>query len=245
MTELETLNGRSVLRRQALPPVLAGLALGVTAFSVDLAPEAVGRFLVPVVSSGFAWGVVALAVSYFAATRRSALVAGVGTLVLATLIYYGLVVSLSRRWHHEFGSSGPEGPVSLDGLISVARASAFWLLGALFGGLVLGCLANAVRVGSARNASIALGVAFGLLTGEAAYAIFHVLFIWVGPVESFVRARVGSAAVQFVLAAAAALMAFRRRRQLVSLWVLLMAAAVSTVANVAIWHLIELVRTTL
>ncbi|MGW1058269.1 hypothetical protein [Micromonospora rubida] len=63
--------------------------------------------------------------------------------------------------------------------------------------------------------------------------------------DSFVWARAGAAAVQFLLAAAAGLVAFRRRRQLVSLWVLLMTAAVSTVANVPIWHLIELVRTTL
>lgn len=245
MTELEVLNGRSVARRQALPPVLAGVALGVAAFSVDLAPEVVGRFLVPAFSSEFAWGVVALAVSYFAATFRSALVAGVGTLVLATLIYYGLVVSLSRRWYHGSSSSGPEEVVSLDGLTSVARASAFWLVGALIGGLVLGCLASVVRVGSARNAGVALGAAFGLLTGEAAYAIFHALFIWVGPVDSFVCARIGSAAVQFLLAVVAALVALRLRRRLVALWVLLMAAAVSVTANVAIWHLIELVRTTL
>lgn len=225
--------------------MFAGVALGTAAFSADLVPEAVGRFLVPVFSSGFAWGVVALAVSFFAATLTSALVAGVGTLVLATLIYYGLIVSLSQRWYHGSNGSGPEGAASLGGLSSVIHASTFWLVGSLFGGLVLGCVAYVVRVGSTPNASIALGVAFGLLTGEAAYAVFHAAFIWVGPVDSFVWARIGSAAVQFLLATATVLVTVRLRRRLVSLRVLLLTAAGSTVASVAIWHLIESVRTTL
>ncbi|MCX4469926.1 hypothetical protein OOK41_06345 [Micromonospora sp. NBC_01655] len=239
MTELKALGGRWA-RGEVLPPVLAGVALGMAAFAVDLVPEAVGRFLVPAFSSGFAWGVVALAVSCYAPTLRSALVAGVGTLALATLTYYGLVASLSRQW---LSGSGPT--PSPDGLSSVTRASAFWLAGALSGGLVLGCLAHVVRVGTARNASIALGVAFGLLTSEAAYAIFHVIFIWVGPVDSFVWARLGAAAVQLLLAAAVAFFALRLRRPPVSLWVFLVTATVSTAVSAASWHLIESVRMTL
>ncbi|MFI7649743.1 DUF6518 family protein [Micromonospora sp. NPDC049460] len=238
MTELKAVGRRSA--RRELSPLLAGVALGMAAFAADLVPEAVGRFLVPAFSSGFAWGVVALAVSYYAPTLRSALVAGVGTLALATLTYYGLVASLSRQWLSGSGSALPP-----DGLYSIARASAFWLAGALFGGLVLGCLAHVVRVGAARNASIALGVAFGLLTGEAAYAIFHVVFVWVGPMDSFVWARLGAAAVQLLLAAAAALVALRLRRRSVSLRVFLMTAMALTAASTASWHLIESVRTTL
>jgi hypothetical protein len=246
VTELTTFGGRSNAWRQVLSPVFAGVALGTAAFSADVVPEAVGRFLVPAFSSGFAWGVVALAVSFFAATLTSALVAGVGTLVLAALIYYGLVVLLSQRWYYGSSGSGPEGVASLDGLSSVMHASAFWLVGSLFGGLVLGCLAQFVRVGSTRSASIALGVAFGLLIGEAAYAVFHAVFIWVGPVDSFVWARIESAAVQLLLATAV-LVTVRLRCRLVSLRLLLLlpTAAVSTVANVAIWQFIESVRTTL
>lgn len=191
----------------------------------------------PAFSSGFAWGVVALAVSYHALTLRSALVAGVGTLVLATLTYYGLVGSLSRQW---LSDSGPALPA--EGLSSVTRASAFWLVGALFGGLGLGLLAHVVRMGTVRNASVALGIAFGLLTGEAIYAIFHVVFIWVGPVGSLVWARLGAAAVQLLLAA---VVAFLLHRPPVSLRIFLLSATVSTAASAASWRLVESVRMTL
>lgn len=237
MTKLKALGRRSV-RREVLPPVLAGVALGMAAFTVDLVPEAVGRFLVPAFSSGFAWAVVTLAVSYYAATLRSALVAGIGTLAVATVTYYGLIASLSRQW-----LSGLAPPP--DGLGSIMRASAFWLAGSLFGGLVLGYLAHVFRTGTTRNAGIALGVAFGLLAGEAAYTVLYMAFVWVGPIDSFVWTRLGTAAVQLLLAAVAALVALRLRRPPVSLRVFLMAAAVSMVASIASWHLIELVRMTL
>ncbi|MEU7930244.1 DUF6518 family protein [Micromonospora echinofusca] len=237
MTELRTLDRRSV-RREVLPPVLAGVALGMAAFTADLVPEAVGRFLAPAFSSGFAWAVVAIAVSYYAATLGSALVAGVGTLAVATLTYYGLIASLSRQWLS--GSAPPP-----DGLGSIMRASAFWLVGSLFGGLVLGYLAHVFRTGTTRNAGIALGVALGLLVGEAAYTVLYIAFVWVGPMGSFVWTRLGTAAVQLPLAAAAAFVALRLRQPPVSLRVFLMAAAVSTVASIASWHLIELVRMTL
>ncbi|TDB72472.1 DUF6518 family protein [Micromonospora sp. KC723] len=237
MTELKAL-GRRPVRREVLPPVLAGVALGMAAFTADLVPEAVGRLLVPAFSSGFAWAAVALAVSYYAATLRSALVAGVGTLALATLTYYSLVASLSRQWLS--GSAPPP-----DGLGSTMRASAFWLAGSLLGGLVLGYFAHVLRTGTTRNAGMALGVALGLLAGEAAYTLLYIAFVWLGPMDSFVWTRLGAATVQLLLAAAAALVALRLRRPPVSLRVFLMAAAVATVASIASWHLIESVRMTL
>ncbi|WP_327029612.1 DUF6518 family protein [Micromonospora sp. NBC_01740] len=237
MTDSKTL-GRRRAWREVLPPVFAGVALGMGAFAADLVPEAVGRVLVPAFSSGFAWGVVALAVTYYAPTLRSALVAGVGTLAVATLTYYGLVASLSRQWLS--GSTPPP-----DGLGSIMRASAFWLVGSSFGGLVLGYLAHVLRTGTTRNAGIALGVALGLLAGEAAYTVLFIAFVWVGPMDSFVWTRLGTAAVQLLLTAAAALVALRLRRPPISLRVFLMAAAVATVASIASWHLIESVRMTL
>ncbi|MEV4660654.1 hypothetical protein AB0J85_01775 [Micromonospora echinofusca] len=161
----------------------------------------------------------------------------VGTLVLATLTYYGLVGSLSRQWLSESGQALPS-----EGLYSVTRASAFWLVGALFGGLGLGLLAHVVRMGTVRNASIALGIAFGLLAGEAIYAIFHVVFIWVGPVGSLVWTRLGAAAVQLLLAA---VVAFLLRRPPVPRRIFLLSATVSTAASAASWHLVESVRMTL
>ncbi|MBQ1072115.1 hypothetical protein KBX06_02880 [Micromonospora sp. C31] len=196
------------------------------AFTADLVPEAVGRFLVPAFSSGFGWAVVALAVGYYAPTCRSALVTGVGTLALATLTYYGLVAWLSRQWLS--GSAPPP-----DGLGSIMRASAFWLVGSLFGGLVLGYLAHVFRAGTTRNAGTALGVALGLLAGEAAYTVLYIAFVWVGPMDSFVWTRLGSAAVQLLLAAAGTLVALRLCRPQVSLRAFLMAAAVSAVASIA------------
>ncbi|MEU7613144.1 DUF6518 family protein [Micromonospora sp. NPDC049204] len=237
MTELVA-QGRRSAQREVIPPVLAGIAMGMVAFIADLVPETVGRFLVPAFSSGFAWGIVALVVSYYAPTLRSALVAGVGTLALATLTYYGLIASLGRQWLS--GSAPPP-----DGLGSVVRASAFWVAGSLFGGLVLGYLAHVFRAGTTRNAGIALGVALGLLAGEAAYTVLRIAFVWVGPMDSFVWTRLGTAAVQLLLAAVAALVAIRLRRPPVSRRVFLMAVAVSTVASIANWHLIESVRMTL
>ncbi|MEU4476183.1 DUF6518 family protein [Micromonospora sp. NPDC023888] len=237
MTEPKAL-GRRPVRHEVLPPVLVGVALGMAAFTADLVPEAVGRFLVPTFSSGVAWGVVALAVSYYAATLRSALVGGVCTLAVATLTYYGLIASLSRQWLS--GSAPPP-----DGLGSIMRASAFWLVGSMLGGLVLGHLAHVFRASTTSNAAIALGVAFGLLAGEAAYVILYVAFVWVGPMDLFVWTRLGTAAAQLLLAVAAALVALRLRRPPVSLWAFLMAAALSTVASIAGWHLVESVRTTL
>ncbi|MFG2008967.1 DUF6518 family protein [Micromonospora sp. NPDC048868] len=237
VTDSKTL-GRRRAWREVLPPVLAGVALGMAAFAADLVPEAVGRVLVPAFSSGFAWAVVSLAVSYYAATLRSALVAGVGTLAGATLTYYGLIAVLSRQWIS--GSAPPP-----DGLGSIMRASTFWLAGSLFGGLVLGYLAHVFRTGTTRNAGVALGVALGLLVGEAAYTVLYIAFAWVGPMDSFVWTRLGTAAVQLLLAAAAALVVLRLRRPPISLRVFLMAAAVSTVASIASWHFIESVRMTL
>ncbi|MEU8328020.1 DUF6518 family protein [Micromonospora sp. NPDC048839] len=237
MTELVA-QGRRSVQRKVTPPVLAGSAMGMAAFIADLVPETVGRFLVPAFSSGFAWGMVALVVSYYVPTLRSALAAGVGTLALATLTYYGLIASLSRQWLS--GSAPPP-----DGFGSIMRASALWLAGSLFGGLVLGYLAHVFRTGTTRNAGIALGVALGLLAGEAAYTVLHMAFVWVGPMDSFVWTRLGTAMVQLLLAAVAALVALRLRRPPVSLRVFLMAAAVSTVASIASWHLIDSVRMTL
>ncbi|MEU4778521.1 DUF6518 family protein [Micromonospora sp. NPDC023633] len=237
MTDSKTL-GRRRAWREVLPPVFAGVALGMAAFAADLVPEAVGRVLMPAFSSGFAWAVVAVAVSYYATTLRSALVAGVATLAVATLTYYGLIASLSRQWLS--GSTPPP-----DGFGSIMRASAFWLVGSLFGGLLLGYLAHVFRTGTTRNAGIALGVALGLLAGEAACTVLFIAFVWVGPMDSFVWTRLGSAAVQLLLAAAGALVALRLCRPQVSLRAFLMATAVSTVASIASWHLIESVRMTL
>ncbi|MEU7997843.1 hypothetical protein AB0B83_21250, partial [Micromonospora sp. NPDC049060] len=113
------------------------------------------------------------------------------------------------------------------------------------GGSVLGYLAHVFRTGTTRNAGVALGVALGLLVGEAAYTVLYIAFAWVGPMDSFVWTRLGTAAVQLLLAAAAALVALRLRRPPISLRVFLMAAAVSTVASIASWHFIESVRMTL
>jgi hypothetical protein len=57
------------------------------------------------------------------------------------------------------------------GLRSVARAAAFWLLGSVCGGAVLGWLGHLIRRGAAHAGAVAAGVALGLLAGESAYQI--------------------------------------------------------------------------
>ncbi|MET8462867.1 DUF6518 family protein [Micromonospora zamorensis] len=222
--------------------VLAGVVTGVAAFAADFAPDPAGRILLAIASSGFSWGLVAFIVGYFAPARRVAATASVGALALAVITYYVLILLLSDRWRQPLGSSSVS---KLDEFSPVMRAAAFWMLGALLGGLILGCLAQLARAGCPRNSGIAFGVAFGLLAGEAIYTIFYFAFVWVGPLDSFVWARLQPAVLQLLLAAAATSVALWFRRGTLFFPAAIAAGAISTTASVAIWHLVQTARVTL
>ncbi|MEV7228611.1 DUF6518 family protein [Polymorphospora sp. NPDC051019] len=234
---------RAALRRAALFYALAGVTLGVAAFVADVVPIEVARFLTPLVSSGSAWGLVALVVGYLAWSHRSAAVVGVGVLALSTVTYYALILFVSRRWLAGVQASGVEGAVlALPGLVSVARATAFWLVASVGAGVVMGWLGQAVRRGSARFASVASGTALGLLSGEGAYAIFQIVVVWGGPFDPWQLDRLLSAGTQVCLAVVAVCVLVWLRRRSISWWVFPVTASASVAAGILSWHLVDSAR---
>ena len=137
---------------------------------------------------------------------------GVGALIFAVTTYYVLVVFVGRRWNLGVDESGD----AMNGLMSVGRALGFWLAGAVAGGLVLGYLAHLLKLGSPRYCTIALGVSFGLLAGEAAYTVGSAAFFWAGPFDSFMSNKLQMALLQLVLATGALLVGIRLRRHSIS-----------------------------
>ncbi|MFI7553264.1 hypothetical protein ACIBQ2_26385 [Micromonospora sediminimaris] len=117
-------------------------------------------------SNGFAWGAAALVAGYLA---RRAPMAATALLLVATTVYYGLILLVSRRWSGgtlEDGSSA-----DAHGLLSVARAAGFWLLLSVGAGLVLGSLGYFVGNGTRHRSSAAAGLAFGMLAAEGLYQL--------------------------------------------------------------------------
>lgn len=240
--ELSTLPSRTLPAQWLLSPA-AGISFGVAAYGSDLLSDPANRFITPVVSSGFGWGVAAFAVAYVAPTARSAVVGAISALAFAASTYYGLVVLFSDRWRHQ-DSASDLGWEQAESLFPVARAAGFWLVGALLGGMALGVLAHITRTGSTRTAGVACGLAFGMLAGEASYTIFHAFFIWVGPMSSFTWDRLQSASMQLAFALFFAIAVLRLRRAAL-LPTFLPVATASTLAGIAIWHVIQTVRTSL
>ncbi|WP_212816848.1 hypothetical protein [Polymorphospora rubra] len=234
---------RAALRRSALVYALAGVTLGAAAFVADEVPPAVAQFVTPLVSSGSAWGLVALVIGYVAWTYRSAAVVAVGVLALSTVTYYALILVVSQRWNAgvqpwEVDSAA----VSLSGLASVARAMTFWLVASVGAGVFMGWLGQAVRRGTTRLQSIASGIAMGFLPGEGTYAIFQIVVLWGGPVDSFHWSRLLSAVVQVTLAVVVVSVLLWLRRRSISWWVFVVTAAASVVAGTTLWHLVASVR---
>jgi Family of unknown function (DUF6518) len=228
--------------REIVPPLLLGIGLGVAAFLPDLLAEDAAQLLTPVVSSGFGWGMAALFIGFFARRTQSAALAGVSTLVLATVTYHFLTVVTSPRWDlHPADIEGGETGVS-DVLASVTPALVLWLAVSLCGGAVMGLLGHTITRGKAHQASIAAGVAFGLLAGEGTYTLFHTVFIWVGPIDSFIWNKVLSATMQLLLAALATVLALSSRRPTRSWSTFLIAATASAAASTVLWHLIQSAR---
>ncbi|MEV0610649.1 hypothetical protein AB0I61_30250 [Polymorphospora rubra] len=234
---------RAAFRRTALLYALAGDTLGVAAFVADLVPPVVAQIVTPLVSSGTAWGLVALVVGYLAWSYRSAAVVGVAVLALSTVTYYALILFVSRRWTAGIQSWDVDstGPV-LAGLGSVARAMAFWLVASVGAGVVMGRLGQAVRRGTARLASVASGVAMGFLPGEGTYEIFQIVVLWGGPVNALHWSRLLLAGMQVSMAVVVVSVLTWRRRRDVSWWVFVVTAAASVVAGTTLWHVVDSVR---
>lgn len=149
----------------------AGVALGLLAFAADFVDGTAGRVVVGLTSSGFVWGLAAFLAGRAATGVRQAVGGATALLVVATLLYYLLVLVVSRRWSGATLEDGTS--ADLQGLRSVALMTAIWLVGSLLAGPVLGLLGHLVRTGRTLSAAVAAGVAVGLLSGEGWQALMR------------------------------------------------------------------------
>jgi hypothetical protein len=157
------------VRRQAshYPRIVAAaLALGLLAFATDaLDPAAAaGQVLTALISSGLAWGLAAFLAGRAAVGRRSAVEAATVLLVCATLVYYLLILVVSRRWSGGYLADGSS--ADLYGLRSVALMTAAWLVVSLIAGPMLGLLGHKTQTTQTPGSALAAGVACGLLSGQ-------------------------------------------------------------------------------
>lgn len=143
---------------------VVGAGLGVLAFGADAVPGVGGQIVVALTSSGLVWGMAAFLTGRSARDARRAAVSATVVLVLATSVYYALVVFVSRRWSGGYLEDGRS--ADAQGLRSVAAFAAAWLFASVTGGPVLGMLGFWVRSASSRRAALAAGAACGLLSGE-------------------------------------------------------------------------------
>ncbi|MGX6606442.1 hypothetical protein ACWKSP_30590 [Micromonosporaceae bacterium Da 78-11] len=151
-------------RGGATASVTAAVVLGVLAFAADSVPGVGGQIMIALTSSGFAWGLAAVLAGRAAGTTRRAAGHATALLVLATLVYYGLVLLVSRRWS---GGSLQDGTsADLQGLRSVAVMTTVWLVGSAIAGPVLGLLGRIVTTGGISTSAAAVGAICGLLSGQ-------------------------------------------------------------------------------
>ncbi|WP_144119573.1 hypothetical protein [Catellatospora sichuanensis] len=225
--------GRS-LRRVSV----AGTLLGALAFLGDELPGVGGRIVLTLTSNGFAWGAAALVAGYLVRQARRAPFVATGLLLVATAIYYLLILVVSRRWSGGYTEDGSSYDVY--GLLDLARAAGFWLVLAVGAGLVLGLLGHIVRNGSPRLAAAAAGSAFGLLTAEGLHGV--ITAPWTVITEPFHLAYAVSHGVQVLLAVVLVIILTARRGGPVS-WRICAASAVFVAAlGVTAWSVIESIR---
>jgi hypothetical protein len=136
------------------------VGLGLFAFVADLVLGVAGWVLVSLTSSGFAWGLMAFLVGRMASTRRRAAIGGAVSLAVATLLYYLLVLMVSRRWSGAYvldPATGIMTPSDLYGLRSLAVTAVLWLVGSVTAGPLLSLLGHTVRSGAASRAALVGG----------------------------------------------------------------------------------------
>ncbi len=220
-------------------PLLLGVGLGAAAFAADLLPREAAQVVTPLVSSGFSWGLAALVAGLRTRERGLAVKAGVVTLVTATFAYYCLSLVTSPRWDlaPEDVENGQTGAPAV--LASIAPALVLWLAFALCGGVVMGLLAHVIAHGSARQASLAAGVAFGLLAGEGAYTLLHMVLVWAAPIDAFAWGRILAGSEQLLLAASATTLIVVCRKKGRSWPEFFIAATVSATVGVFFWHAVK------
>ncbi|MEU8076610.1 hypothetical protein AB0B31_14285 [Catellatospora citrea] len=217
-----------------------GVPLGTLAFLGDELPEAAGRIVLTLTSNGFAWGTAALVAGYLVRRARRAPVVATALLLVATTVYYGLILVVSRRWSGATLDDGSSADVH--GLLSIARAAGFWLLLSVGAGLMFGSLGHFIRNGPRHLSSAASGLAFGMLAAEGLYQLSHDYY-W--PVTNdFVRAIVVSNAVTVMLSLVVTVALSASRRARGSWWTYLGSAVVAGGLGAVLWSLVDAVRGT-
>ncbi|GAA1818057.1 hypothetical protein GCM10009682_43540 [Luedemannella flava] len=236
-----TLTTRATDRSPAFVVVTAmtPLVLGLMAYAADETSGLARAVLLALFSSGAAWGLAALVIGFLAPGRRLAIIAGVGGLIGATVVYYALIVFVSRRWQGGWLEDGT--PADVMGLWSIARALGFWLVVSVVAGAVFGVLGDAVARASDRVGAAAAGVAWGLAAASGIHDLL-VLARWVGWNGQATDIAV-SAAMTIALATLVVAVLRRRRGPRGSGGMLALAATVSSGVGTAAWWLVESVRT--
>ncbi|MDI6106031.1 hypothetical protein QLQ12_46450 [Actinoplanes sp. NEAU-A12] len=145
--------------------LLSSVALGAAAFLCDLVPGTLGTMLLTLTSSGLAWGMVALTTGFRQNTWRAAVLGSTATLLIATVVYYAMVLGVSQRWRG--GNLQDGSSADFISLLSVGRAAAFWAIASLCAGPLLGTIGWKMRVGSERQSSILIAASFGLFSAES------------------------------------------------------------------------------
>jgi hypothetical protein len=201
-----------------------GVVLGVASFCADLIGGGAGAALQLLASTGFGWGCAALVVAVAARTRGAAVAAAVTVLCTATVCYYGLHLA-GDRWRGY-------------GLTPVLLAMAYWLLGSVAGGAVLGLLVHLVRTGEAPLAAAAAGLACGMLAGAGLALVMGTLLAVgehgaTGLTEGAVQAAAGGAVTTWL---------FGRRRGQRSWPRFAVTAVVACTAGALTWSAVESVQ---
>ncbi|WP_433532602.1 hypothetical protein ACQPYA_11545 [Micromonospora sp. CA-263727] len=159
--------------------------------------------------------------------------------MLATLLYYLLVLMVGRRWSGGTLDDGTS--ADLLGLRSVAIMTALWLTGSLVAGPVLGLLGHIVRVGRASTSALAAGALCGLLAGEGWQALvlappWQLLTVTDPHHAEFFRGVVVGQLVKIVLPIVV-LAWLATAHRLWRSWPMLFTAAISSGAlSAALWH---------
>ncbi|MEU4156447.1 hypothetical protein [Actinoplanes sp. NPDC026670] len=221
--------------------VLTGAVLGLLAFVGDAVDGAAGQVMIAVVSSGLAWGAAALLAGHAAPDGRSAVRGATVLLASATLVYYAMILVISRRWSG--GTLADGSSADWYGLRSLAVMTTAWLLVSVVAGPSLGLMGQMARTARLPRAALAAGVACGLLSGEGwlHVAIAPPWRLWEvdGPDAAFARGALATELVQ-VMVPLAVLAWLASARRLWRAWHLMVAAlAITATLSALLWHLLR------
>ncbi|GAA4960355.1 hypothetical protein [Actinoplanes utahensis] len=221
--------------------VVAGAVLGLLAFTVDAVDGTARQVMTALVSSGLAWGSAAVLAGHTAPDRRSAVTRATLLLISATLVYYLLILVISRRWSGGVLVDGSS--ADWYGLRSLAVMTTAWSSVSMVAGPALGLLGLTARTGRLRSAALAAGASCGLLSGEgwsqiAAAPPWRLLAVD-GPDAAFARG-VLAAELVGVIVPLAVLACLVSARRLWGAWHLMaIATGVTATLSAVLWHLVR------